>query len=67
MDSNKLEATSHIAQNAGASLTGLAWLWSWLGTNHDAITSVCAILGFAIALTGFMVNTAAKRKTRSKK
>lgn len=64
MTTEKLEHASNITANIGASITGIAWLWNWLGANHDAITAVCAMIGMIIALTGFVVNMTTKSRKR---
>jgi len=64
---NKLEVASHAAQNVGVTLTGVAWFWNWLGVNHDAITAACALIGATLAITGFLINQSAKKKTSRRK
>jgi len=46
----------------GASTTFGSRIWTWLGENHDAIASVCSILGLAICAAGFVLNIYINRK-----
>lgn len=64
MTTEKIEHISNVTANIGAGITGIAWLWNWLGINHDAITAVCALIGMAIAVIGFIINITAKRKRK---
>lgn len=56
MDNKVADQTTYIAANIGAGVTGAASLWAWLGTNHDSITAVCAIIGGVIAIVGACIN-----------
>lgn len=67
MTTNHIEAASNTATYFGASLTGIAWLWNWMGVNHDAITAACAMIGAVIAVTGLVVNLMAKKKIARRK
>lgn len=48
-------AAAKTMMYGGASTTGGARVWSWLGENHEAITSLCSIGGFIVCLTGMVL------------
>jgi hypothetical protein len=56
MDAKTVDHASNIAAYTGAAGTGVAALWAWLGTNHDSITAICAIVGMVVALIGACIN-----------
>ena len=64
--SNTADNVSQTVSLTGSGITGGAFMWAWLATNHDAITAVCAIIGAIIALSGFSVNLYLKFKERKK-
>ena len=37
----------------GSTLATCSAMWAWLGTNHEQISAICAMIGAALALHSF--------------
>ena len=46
----------------GAFVTYVAFLWHWLGANHNEITALCAIIGAGFSVYGFMASASKSAK-----